>query len=87
MVDDFRGQRWTAWFLWKKKGITLSDIHHSLSAICGEKSCPCSSIVLAGYKFSTEAMKLNRWLSVKWYYNIPEELFCEAIQKLPMRWQ
>ena len=62
MVGDFRGQRWTAWFLWKK-GITLSDIRHSLSAIYGEKSRPCST-VLAGYRSLTGAVKLNRWLSM-----------------------
>jgi len=63
MVGHFREQRWTAWFLWKK-GVTPSDIHYSLSAICGEKSHPCNT-VLAGYRSSTAAVKLNRWLSMR----------------------
>jgi len=62
MVGDFRGQRWAAWFLWKKD-ITPLDIHPPLSAICGEESHPYGT-VLAGYISSTEAMRLNRWLSV-----------------------
>jgi hypothetical protein len=41
-----------------------SDIRLSLSAICGEKSRHCST-VLAGYRSLTEAVKLSRWLSVR----------------------
>jgi hypothetical protein len=41
-----------------------SDIRYSLSAIYGENSCPCST-VLAGYRSLTEAVKLSRWLSMR----------------------
>jgi len=84
MVGDFHGQRWTAWFLWKKD-ITPLDIYLPLSAIYGEKSHPYRT-VFAGYSSSTEAMT-EQVAVCEWYCNIPEEWFCEAIWKLPKRWQ
>jgi len=35
MEGDYRGLRWTTWSLWEE-GVTPSDIHRRLSAVCGQ---------------------------------------------------
>jgi hypothetical protein len=37
MEEDYHGQRWTTWFLWKE-GVKVSHIHRPLSENCGEKA-------------------------------------------------
>jgi hypothetical protein len=43
MEGDYRGQRWTTWFLCKE-GVTPSDIQHRLSAVCDQKAPAYGSV-------------------------------------------
>ena len=43
MEGDYRRQKWPTWSL-RKEGVTPSDIHRRLSAVCGQKA-PAHSTV------------------------------------------
>jgi len=58
--QNYGGQRWTKWVLWKG-GIKLSDMHQ-LSAVCGEKAPACRT-ELNWVWSSTVARKRHRQLS------------------------
>jgi hypothetical protein len=85
MEGDYHGQRWTMWFLCKQ-GVKPPDIHHWLSAICGEKT-PAHSTMF-NWVWSFNSGKESAQAAVReWYHNICNKWFCDAIQKLPKRWQ
>jgi hypothetical protein len=82
---DSHGQRWTTWLLWKE-GVKLSDNHRRLSAVRGEKA-PARNTAFNWVRIFKSVKKTGQVAAREWYRNIPEELFCEDIRKLPRRWE
>jgi len=74
------GRRRTTWILWKE-GVTPSDIRCRLFAICGEKALACSTLSNWVQSFSSGKQTAQSTVD-GWYGNT-----CEAIRKLPRRWQ
>jgi hypothetical protein len=68
------------------EGVKASDIHRRLSAICGEKATARSTVLNWVQNFTSgkdTALAIVR----EWYRDTLKEWFCEAIRKLPRRWQ
>ena len=85
MEDDYLGQRWTKWFLWKED-IKLSHIHCQLSAVCGQKA-PTHRTGSTGYGSLTVVRKTTQAAVHKWSHSTLKQWFCEAILNLPTGWQ
>jgi hypothetical protein len=85
MEGDYRGQKWTTWFLWKED-LRPSDIRSLLYEICGQKTPARSTAFNWAGNFHTGKETAQAAVH-ECCQGTSEEWFCEAIQKVPRRWQ
>jgi len=68
MEGDYDGLRWTTWSLWEE-GVTPSDIHRRLSAVCGQKA-PTRSTVFNWVRSFSSGKAASQVAVHEWYNNI-----------------
>jgi hypothetical protein len=71
MEGDYRGQRWTTWFLWKE-GVKPSDILCQLAAVCREKAIAHSTVFNCVWSCNSGRGTVQVAIH-GWYHSTPTE--------------